>query len=214
MQFPSLNQKGKAIVVLGAVPLEDIQKFLKLRGKRLGVKTYEAVFQGRFHPQKGVVELVEIWKRVVEKRPGAKLAMIGNGPLMTEVKSLISKYGLGKNVKLLGYLFDGPEKFGVFAESKLVVHPAYYDSGGMAAAEAMAFGIPAVGFNLKSFESYYPHGMLKVKIGDKRAFADKILYLLENYEFRERLGRKAGETIQNDWSWDKRAQYLLEKIGI
>lgn len=60
----------------------------------------------------------------------------------------------------------------------------------MASAEAMAFGLPCIGFNLKSDQSYYPHGMIKVKAGDLEAFADEIISLLTNRAHREKIGRE------------------------
>ncbi len=210
--FPKHNEKGKVIVVLGAVPLEEIRKYQSLITDHRS-PIYDAVFQGRFHPQKGVVELIDIWKRVVDKRKDAKLAMIGDGPLRGEVQKRIAYYGLRNNIKLFGYVFDGPKKYSIFSKSKIVVHPAFYDSGGMAAAEAMAFGIPCVGFNLKSYESYYPKGMVKVPIGDMDAFAKKIFFLLENEVRRIEMGKEAIKMIEKNWSWDIRAESFLRSIS-
>jgi glycosyltransferase involved in cell wall biosynthesis len=209
-QFPKHNRLGKAIVVIGAVDIQKIEKWKIEHGKL--PKVYDAVFQGRFHPQKGVVELVAIWKLVVAKKPNAKLVMIGDGPLMKDVQSKIKELKLEKNIDLLGYVFDGDKKYKTFAQSRLVVHPAFYDSGGMAAAEAMAFGLPCVGFNLLSYQSYYPYGMIKVEIGDQNAFAKKILELLANTNLRKTIGNQALDMLESYWSWDMRAKEVLEKI--
>ncbi|OGM04064.1 hypothetical protein A2715_05000 [Candidatus Woesebacteria bacterium RIFCSPHIGHO2_01_FULL_39_32] len=211
-QFSDLNKKGRMIVVLGAVPLEEINKFLITNSKLLTTKEYDAVFQGRLHAQKGVVELIDIWKKVVEIKPLAKLAMIGDGPLMGKVKKRITMNKLTNNIKVFGYVFDGPKKYKIFSKSKIVVHPAFYDSGGMASAEAMAFGLPCVGFNLKAYKSYYPQGMVKVDIGNTNAFAKKIMELLENYSLRIKIGREAKYMIEENWSWEKRANEVLERI--
>lgn len=209
-QFPLLNAKGRVLVVLGAVNLKEIEKWrIKLRNSP---KIYDGVFQGRFHPQKGVLELIDIWKIVVNQKKDAKLIMIGDGPLMKDVKLKIKKENLERNIVLKGYLFDGEEKYRIFSQSKVVIHPAFYDSGGMASAEAMAFGLPAVGFNLKSFESYYPLGMLKVAIGDYSSFAESILELLNSEVRRKKIGKDALNMINKSWSWDKRAKDLLDSI--
>src|SRR3989344_5920883 len=155
--FSKHNKKGKVIVVLGAVDTENISNWIE-KNKKLP-KTYDAVFQGRFHAQKGVVELISVWKKVIKYIPNAALAMIGDGPLMENVKQKIQELDLANNIKLFGYVFDGDKKYKIFSQSKIVVHPAFFDSGGMASAEAMAFGIPAVGFDLPAYESYYPRGM-------------------------------------------------------
>ena len=204
----SLNQ---TFVMHGAVDI-DIIKIYKQRYVK-EKKIYAAVFQGRFHPQKGVVELIDIWRLVTGQMPDARLAMIGDGPLMPDVQARIEKYKLSKNIKLFGYLFDGPRKYKTFSQSKLVVHPSLYDSGGMAAAEAVAFGLGIVGYDLESYKDYYKKGILKVKVGNKEAFSDAILKLLKNKKKLSKLARDAQEDVYTNWSWDVRARDFSNFIG-
>lgn len=210
-QFPQMAKTNKVFVMLGAVDLDRINAY-KSKHKRVD-KIYDGVFQGRFHPQKGVIELIDIWKIVVEKKPGAKLAVIGDGPLMESVKLKIKKEKLGNNVKLFGYVFDGEEKYKIFSQSKIVLHPALYDSGGMSSAEAMAFGLPAVGFDLTAYQSYYPKGMMKVEIGNLSDLAEHILVLLNNPKRRAQLGNEALRMLETNWSWDGRVKSLLSFLN-
>lgn len=212
-QFPKLVKDNKAVVVLGAVDTEAISDYIKTHKRIIG-KKYTGVFQGRFHPQKGAVELIDIWKLVTKKIPHAKLAMIGDGTLMEDVKERIRGLGLEGNVTLFGYQYDGDKKYSIFQSSKIVVHPSFYDSGGMAAAEAMAFGLPAVGFNLKAYSSYYPKGMIKVTVGDLKVFAKKILELHENEYLYNRLGQSAKKWIYSHFSWSKRANEVRTILKI
>ncbi len=198
----------KVVVVLGAV---DIQK-LNIKLYPLSTKKYAAVFQGRFHPQKGVVELVEIWRNVVNQLPSAKLAMIGDGPLMSKVREKIKLLDLEKNIELFGFVFDGSQKYRIFSQSKLVVHPAFFDSGGMATAEAMAFGLPAIGFDLPAFTSYYPVGMVKIPTGELDTFANSIVSLLSDPKKIISLGQKAKRFIFSHYSWDRRADQVLNSL--
>lgn len=209
-QFSSLGGNN-SIVVLGAVNTEKISYYLR-KHKRPKEKKYLGVFQGRFHPQKGVSELVDIWKLVVEKIPDAKLAMIGDGPLMHEVQEKVKMLKLSENIVLYGYLHDGEEKYGVFDQSHIVLHPAFYDSGGMASAEAMAFGLPCIGFDLKAYQSYYPKGMLKVDFGNLSAFAKEIISLSENKTLYNKISDDAKDMVFNQFSWDKRSMEVLTKL--
>lgn len=207
-RFP--KHKDRCFVIQGGVNLDQVKDYQKkYPGGKSGEKIYDAVFQGRFHPQKGVLELVDIWRQVVDQRPQAKLAMIGDGPLMADVKTKIKRLHLDKNIHLFGYVFDGSNKYQIFDQSKIVVHPAIYDSGGMAAAEAMAFGLPAISFDLNALKTYYPKGMLKVPLGNEKKFAQTVLKLLEDKKLYEKTKQEAEELINKYWDWDKRAEETL-----
>jgi len=205
--------KNKIIVIKGGIDIKPSKTYLDSdKIIPMNKRKYDACFVGRFHYQKGVLELVDIWQRVCQKKPEAKLAMIGIGPLEDEVKGKIKKHGLEKNVELLGFR-DGEEKYAVFKQSKIVVHPAIYDSGGMAACEAMAWGLPGVSFNLESLKSYYPKGMLKTDCFNLVSFADKILKLLDEEKYYQKISFEALSWAR-EWDWQKKVQEFLEKVKI
>lgn len=199
----------KIFVIKGGV---DIEKVAALRKEvPLERKPYDACFIGRFHYQKGVLELVDIWKSVCQQLPGSKLAMIGNGPLEHKVHDKVRELGLENNIDLLGFM-DGQEKFNVFQNSKIIVHPATYDSGGMAAAEVMAWGLPGVSFDLEALRTYYPKGMLKTPCFDIQKFADNILLLLTDQDLYQRVSQEALVMIRQEWGWDQRAEQILKQL--
>lgn len=197
--------RNKIVVVRGGVDIKTPTKVPEPKRKK-----YDAVFIGRFHPQKGVLELIDIWKRVVEKKPKAKLAMIGEGSLMGEVKLRIKEKRLEKNIDLLGFL-DGIPKIRVFKSAKIVVHPATYDSGGMAPCEAMAAGLPGVSFDLEALKTYYPKGMLKTAKFQLDKFAANVIKLLDNETLYQKTKINALAWAR-EWDWDKRAGEILRDV--
>ena len=201
----SRRLNGKVVVIPGGVDT----KTPSLVPER--EKIYDGVFIGRLHPQKGVLELVDIWRIVVSHRKDAKLVIIGNGPLEEDVRKRIRHYNLENQITMMGFL-DGIEKIKVFKSSKIVLHPAVYDSGGMAACEAMACGLPGISFDLPALKTYYPKGMLKTPIGDFQGFAENIQELLENQELYCRLQKEAIDLATNEWAWESRAAKLLDQV--
>lgn len=168
---------------------------------------YDAVFVGRFHPQKGVLELVDIWRGVCQTLPQARLVMIGNGSLEDVVAKRIQRMGLEGNILLVGFK-DGVEKIRIFRQSRIVLHPALYDSGGMAAAEAMVCGLPGVSFDLPALRTYYPKGMLKAQ--DQEEFVKHIVHLLTDSVFYKEVSYEA-QAWARSWDWRQVSQRLLEK---
>lgn len=144
-------------------------------------KKIDACFIGRFHPQKGLIDLIDIWNEVCIYKSDATLAIIGTGDkgLENHVKDKIALYKLEDNIKLLGYL-DGPEKINILTSSKVFVFPSSYESWGIVACEAMSCGLPVIAYNLPIFEEIFPKGMIKVPIGNIELFAEQICLLLND----------------------------------
>ncbi|MBU1043327.1 MAG: glycosyltransferase [Candidatus Omnitrophica bacterium] len=206
------RKENDIFVIRGGVNIEASTEYLN--GKSIisiADRKYDCCFIGRFHQQKGVLVLMEIWKKVIAKLPKAKLAMIGNGPLEVDVQNKIDEYGLNQSVALFGFL-DGDKKNDIFKQSKIVLHPATYDSGGMAAAEAMAWALPGISFDLEALKTYYPQGMIKVPKDDYNYFAEQIIKVLADPAYYRTISQEARDLIVNQWSWEKRAQLILEGL--
>ena len=107
---------------------------------------------------------------------------------------------------------NGEKKYAIFQQSKIVVHPATYDSGGMASAEAMAWELPGISFDLEALKTYYPKGMIKIPQGNNKNFAEEIIKLLFNKEYYANLSKQARDLIIEKWSWDKRATEIFRQI--
>jgi glycosyltransferase involved in cell wall biosynthesis len=211
-RFPKQKKSGRYFIVKGGVNVGNIKKFQKHEAKKDTKKIYDGVFMGRFHPQKGPVELLSIWKKVMKKLPHAQLIMIGDGPLMPQIKRKLHSLTLEKNVILTGYIFDSDKRYRIFNQSKIALHPAVYDSGGMAVAEAMAFGLPGISFDLKALKTYYPKGMIKIPQGNISAFANTIVTLLQDKSLYKKTQIDALDLVESEWNWDKRAKDVYKKI--
>jgi len=207
------RNKSNIIVVQGGVDITESEKYLKSKNIiPIEKRKYDACFVGRFHYQKGVLELIDIWNLFCKENPNSKLAMIGVGPLEEDIKKKIKEYSLEKNIDLLGFK-DGKEKYEIFKQSKLMVHPAIYDSGGMAAAEGMAWALPGVSFDLEALKTYYPKGMIKTRCFDKEQFAKNIINLLNNKKLYNETSKEAHELIKEVWDWSKRTENIFKKIS-
>ena len=204
--------RERVIVIQGGVDVTAAAEYHAKNNKiSMDSRKYDACFLGRLHHQKGVLELIDIWKIVCDRLPQAKLAIIGDGELENEIINKIKEKKLAENIELLGFV-DGEEKFDIFKNSKMMLHPATYDSGGMASAEGMAWGLPAVSFDLEALKTYYPKGMLKSILGDNASFADNIIKLLKEDDLYVSTAKDARDLVFEVWDWEKRAQKIIIQI--
>lgn len=192
----------QVIVTYGAVDQDEIKKAKLLKTK------YDASFIGRYHPQKGLDDLLEAWKIICGKFPKAKIVMMGElEPLLPKIK----KMGLQKNIDFLGFI-DGSKKYSYLKSSKIFLFPSHYESFGMVAAEAMAAGLPVVAYDLPIYKKIYPRGMIKVPLGNISEFAQKVIDLLSNEENRVKISREAYENSQK-FSWEKTAEQIIKQLN-
>jgi len=192
--------ESKVSVVNGGV---DYSHITSLKTK---VKMYEGIFLGRFHPQKGIFDLIKIWKLVCDKKPDAKLCIIGSGPesLVEKVRATIKENDLSNNIELVGSKI-GDEKFLLLKSSSIFLCPSYYESFAIVVAEAMACGLPVVAYDLPIYKDIYGENILKVPLGNLDQFADTIISFLNNDKLRITFGLDGQKFVQR-YDWDEIAE--------
>jgi len=172
------------------------------------LKRYDAVFVGRFHEQKCIDELLDIWKEVVEVIPKARLGLIGGGLQEKYLRTKAATAGLNANVSFLGVM-DGAKKVAVLKSSRMFISASRHDSGNIALDEVLACGILGIIYDLPKMD--YPKGVIKISVGDSSAFRDSIVRLLQSKSERARLG-KEGFAFIKQFDWNVKARQTLTFI--
>ncbi len=181
-------------------------------GVKKGIeKEFDLIFMGRFHEQKGVFEVVDILKKLKEKKPDILLALLGGGVERVESKffKMIKDEGLERNVKYFGYM-TGNKKFDVLRSCKVFLFPSYYESFGQVALEAMKCGLPVVAYNLPPFE-VFKKGMIKIPVLDNVKMAEEIYRLLNDKNYYNKLREEAVD-FSSSFSWDKTGEEVYRVI--
>lgn len=164
-------------------------------------KIYDACFVGRISPQKGVDDLLKIWRGVVHKIPSARLAFIGWGHPGQKEKFTeeIKNVGLEKNIDFLGFR-DGEAKYKIMKASKLLLFPSKYESFGIVVLEALAAGVPVVAYDLEVLRENFDDAVFYVSLGQSEGFTQKVLILLDDSVQRESLV-EAGRRLAARFDW-------------
>lgn len=161
-------------------------------------KVYDAVFIGRFVPQKCIGELIAIWRYVVGTDSSLQLAIVGGGVLEKELKRQAEGLHLHNNIHFLG-IHDGVEKGRILKSSRLFLSASRFDSGNIALDEALACGVPGVVYDIGAFQSV--SGVCKVPVGNTEQFASEIINLIRSKRMREDAAQKAIQYAKTiDWS--------------
>ena len=174
-------------------------------------------FVGRFHPEKGVLQLVQAHARVLKVHPNAKLVIGGSTsfgshvptPYVREVESLASsivKTHPG-SVRFAGYLHHDRDLPAWFQRATIFSSPSIFQEPfGLVNAEAMACATPVVGSRRGGIPEVLAETGLLIDPDDIEGFADAMCMLLGNPEHAAKLGRAAHQRCREMFDWQVVAQ--------
>jgi len=101
------------------------------------------LFLGRIHPVKGLTNLVEAWRRVRPSGWRCILAGPDQAGHRAELETLLQKYNLADVFAFPGMMED-EQKWSLLRSADLFVLPSFTENFGVAAAEALACGVPVI----------------------------------------------------------------------
>lgn len=96
---------------------------------------------GRLHKQKNHQYLLQVFCRIREKRPDARLLIVGIGELESEIRSRVKELGLEDAVIFTGQRFDIPQ---LLSAMDVFVFPSLHEGMPNTVIEAQATGLPCV----------------------------------------------------------------------
>jgi glycosyltransferase involved in cell wall biosynthesis len=98
---------------------------------------------GRLVPQKNHAMLISAFARIADDFADWRLRIVGEGKLHQSLRQQAEQLGLGHRIELPGGIAAIGDEY---AGAQLFVLPSRYESFGLATAEAMVHGLPAIGF--------------------------------------------------------------------
>lgn len=163
---------------------------------------------GRFSPEKGHAQLLEAIALLKAKNQPVKLLLAGKGPLEVELKAQADALGIRQEVDFLGF----QEDIRPFMQSlDVFVLPSHWEGFGYVLVEAMASGVPAVGFSVGSIPEVIAHGKTGLVVTEKtsQALAESLEKLIENPLLCKALGEAGPAHVQANFSQEAAVEKLL-----
>jgi len=178
--FIKLNPRLKFITITPGNGI-DLSKFST---KTPEVFDFQGVFFARLIPEKGIFDLIEIWKMVVDGIPNAKLAICGiteNKKVVERFTKELQKYNMSSNIEFLGQQAE-TKLLDVITRSFLTVYPSYADSYSIVVLESLACGTPVVAYNISAIRDIFGKckAVFRCPIGAKAYMANTILRTLKS----------------------------------
>lgn len=136
--FPAWMRK-KMVVIPNPVVIEAERSPRDRRSQRKIVLSV-----GRLNEQKDHKTLISAFAICIKQCPDWVLRIIGEGALRNELEQMVEGLGLSSHVEMPGAT---SEIHSEYRAADLFVMPSLYESFGLATAEALLHGLPAVGFS-------------------------------------------------------------------
>lgn len=162
---------------------------------------------GRLTIQKGLPNLLEVAKLVVDKAPKTMFLIVGSGEQYYELIEQAARLGISKNVLFVGFQ-RGKNWRDAFAISDLFVMPSLSEPFGLTPLEAMNYGTPSL-ISKQSGVSEVFKNCLKVDFWDINEMANQILAVVQNDSLRDELVANGSHEFER-LNWDKSAERLKD----
>ena len=212
LQAELLGIAMRGVVIPLAVetpPVVSPDAFYALAPELLG-REY-ALYLSRLDPKKNVEGLLRAFALVLLQFPDLRLAVAGSGEpeYVERLRQLATEIGVQQSVVWLGQV-EGEVKAGALRSAKLFVLPSFSENFGIAAAEALAAGLPCVlGAGVALADDMKAAGAGEVVSTDPTEIAAAFIRLLSNDAYRAACGANAAKLARERFSPDEMGRRLV-----
>lgn len=190
----SISPGAKVEILPNYVPLPDLAR------KETGSDVLELLFLGVVGERKGVYDLLPAFKDALEKVPGLRLIIGGNGEV-DRARSVAVDLGMEKQVVFAGWV-NGEAKVDLLRRAEIYVLPSHNENFPVSLLEAMSWQIPVISTRVGGIPDLVREGVdgLLILPGDRAALSSAIVELARNAELRRKMGEAARGQVERNFS--------------
>jgi len=205
----------RVYIVRNGPELSKFKSTLEKNSLRYG-KKFSIGYVGTMGKQEGIDFLLDAIDYIlnVKNRRDIHLTCVGGGPALSYMRNLANEKNLSQYVDFPGRVSD-ENLLEILSTSDVCVNPdapnELNDKSTMIKImEYMALRKPIVQFDFNEGKYSAKESSLYAKKGDKKDFAEKIIYLLDNPELRKEMGDYGYIRIRDKLDWKYSIPNLLK----
>jgi len=199
------------VVIPNGVDLDRFDSLSRAESRhKLNISDKDKIllFVGSLKPVKGTRYLVEAMSIIGQKSNDIRLLVVGDGEERQMLEGLVAKLNLSQRVSFAGQVpNEVVPQYMVAAD--IFVLPSLSEGFPVTFLEAIASGLPIIATKVRGTPEIVAEGEngFLVSSQDSEKLAERILFLFENRELRERMGRNNREKARR-YSWEDIAKKL------
>lgn len=189
----TINQEQKALLEKHHKNVIYIPNFLpKMPDVITNHQQKVVLFLGRFSKEKGVLRLIDIWKKVQEEAKFREwnLVFVGDGVLKEAMQDKINKLNLNDTIIIKGFTNDVEKEY---LSASIYAMSSYSEGFGMVLIESASYALPSVAFDIAGLSDIIENeksGFL-IEDGNLQEFAKKLQLLMRDENLRKTMGENA-----------------------
>lgn len=151
----------------------------------------------------GIEKIVDIISRL-EIKQNLEYNIVGGGEYLEDIRNKIKM----KNVNFLGFVEDITP---LLKNSDVFVYYSFHDNFPIVFLEAMVYGLPVITNNVGATKEIFNNGHDGFFTDDDVQFSNHLVNLINNKEYRLKIGENAIKKVKERFSW-KKLVYNYKKI--
>jgi glycosyltransferase involved in cell wall biosynthesis len=183
-----------------ASKIEVIHNYPPIDGRQIALDAPRenlVICVGRLTAVKNFKVAVQAWAYLVQEFPDWRLEIYGQGEEESLLRRELARLGLQNKVRLMGHTDDLES---VYRRASILAHPSRYEGFPLSVTEALACGIPTVGFldtsGVAQLVRSGENGLLADREEGAEGFAGSLRKLMSSPDTRERMGAQARRSVE------------------
>jgi glycosyltransferase involved in cell wall biosynthesis len=160
----------------------------------------KVLFLGLVGLRKGVYDLLPAFKMALQKAPGLRLTIGGNGEV-DKAKAMAAELGIAEQVHFAGWV-SGSDKSKLLAQAHIYTLPSHNEGLPVSLLEAMSWNVPVVTTRVGGIPELVRDRVdgLLINAGDQAQLADALVTLALNDGQRTKMGCEARSQVERTFS--------------
>ena len=172
------------------------------------------LFTGSLRKAKGVLDLLEVARRIRDRGVAARFIIVGEGPEAAECQAFVRTHHLEDTVELPGFV-DDERKAQLLRECDLYCLPTYSEGTPISVLEAMAASLPIVSTTVGGVPfavTHGEHGWL-VRPGDLAGIERAVLHLIASPRARAEMGCRGWKRAHEAFDLEIVVRVLIRRLN-
>jgi glycosyltransferase involved in cell wall biosynthesis len=132
-------------------------------------------------------QAIDVFVKVITKRPGTRALVVGGGPLLSHYRAIVAAAGIEDAVTLPGYVaYEDLRTF--YERMSVFIAPVHHESFGHVVPLAMSMGIPVAAYGVGALPEILDNASVLAPLGDAETLAEIVCSLLDDRNRRLALG--------------------------